>query len=67
MMNGRHDFVFPYETNVKILFDALGTPAADKSLVLFDGGHVNIITRPDLLGEIIAWFDRYIGPVRQEP
>jgi dienelactone hydrolase len=67
MMNGRQDFTFPYETNVKLLFDALGAPAADKKLALFEGGHVNIITRPDLLGEIVTWFDRYLGPVQQEP
>jgi len=67
MMNGKQDFTFPYDTNVKLLFDALGTPAADKKLVRFEGGHVNIITRPDLLGEIIGWFDRYLGPVAPEP
>jgi formylglycine-generating enzyme required for sulfatase activity/dienelactone hydrolase len=67
MVNGRHDFTFQYDTNVKLLFDTLGAPAADKKLVPFDGGHVNIITRPDLLGEIVTWFDRYLGPVSPGP
>ena len=67
MLNGKHDATFPYETNVKLLFDMLGAPPADKKLLRFDGGHVNIITRPDLLGEILAWFDRYLGPVQQKP
>jgi len=67
MVNGRQDFLFPYETNLKLLFDALGTPAADKKLVLYEGGHRNPVTRPDLLGEILAWFDHYLGPIRQEP
>jgi formylglycine-generating enzyme required for sulfatase activity/dienelactone hydrolase len=67
MVNGRQDFITPYETSQKPLFDALGTPAADKKLVLYEGGHRNPVTRPDLLGEIIAWFDRYLGPVLQEP
>jgi dienelactone hydrolase len=67
MVNGRQDFIFPLETNQRVLFDALGTPAADKKLVLYEGGHRNPVTRPDLLGEIIAWFDHYLGPVQQEP
>jgi dienelactone hydrolase len=67
MLNGKDDFIFPYETSQKPLFEMLGTPAADKKLVLYEGGHRNPVTRPDLLGEIIAWFDRYLGPVSQEP
>jgi dienelactone hydrolase len=66
MVNGRQDFTFPYETNLKVLFEALATPPGDKKLVLYEGGHRNPVTRPDLLGEIIAWFDRYLGPVQQE-
>ena len=67
MVNGRQDFIIPYETNQKPLFDALGTPTPNKKLVLYEGGHRNPVTRPDLLGEIIAWFDQYLGPVLQEP
>ncbi len=66
MVNGRHDAGYRFESNVKVLFDALGTPDADKKIVSFDGGHRNPVTRPDLLGAIIAWFDRYLGPVQQD-
>ena len=66
MVNGRQDFTFPYETNQKVLFEALATPPGDRKLVLYEGGHRNPVTRPDLLGEIIAWFDRYLGLVQQE-
>ena len=66
MVNGKQDFIFPYETNQNFLFNALGTPAADKKLIAYEGGHSNPVTRPDLLGEIISWFDHYLGPV-QEP
>jgi len=66
MVNGKQDFVFPYETNQKVLLDALGTPAAHKKLITYEGGHRNPVTRPDLLGEIIGWFDRYLGPVLQD-
>jgi dienelactone hydrolase len=64
MVNGREDFMFPYETNQKVTFEALGTPAADKKLVVYEGGHRNPVTRPDLLGEIIGWFDHYLGDVQ---
>jgi pimeloyl-ACP methyl ester carboxylesterase len=66
MVNGKQDFVFPYETNQKLLFNALGTPERDKKLLLFEGGHRNPETRPELVSEIIGWFDHYLGPV-QEP
>jgi len=65
MVNGKQDFIIPYETNQKLLFDALGTPAGDKKLVMYEGGHRNPVTRPDLLGEIIGWFDHYLGPVQE--
>jgi dienelactone hydrolase len=61
MVNGRDDFQFQVETNQKPLFQALGTP--DKRHILYDGGHGNLVTRPDLIGEILNWFDRYLGPV----
>jgi dienelactone hydrolase len=67
MVNGRQDFIFPYDTNQKVLLNAMGTPAADKKLITYEGGHRNPVTRPDLLGEIIGWFDHYLGPVQQTP
>ena len=63
MVNGRNDFIFPVDTNQKLLFEALGTKEPDKKHVLYDGGHRNLVTRPDLLGEVLDWFDRYLGPV----
>jgi pimeloyl-ACP methyl ester carboxylesterase len=66
MVNGKQDFIVPYETNQKLLFNALGTPVADKKLMTYEGGHRNPVTRPDLLGEIIGWFDHYLGPVQEK-
>jgi dienelactone hydrolase len=63
MLNGRDDFIFPIETNQKVLFRAFGTKQADKKHVLYDGGHRNLVTRPDLIGEILDWLDKYLGPV----
>jgi hypothetical protein len=39
------------------LFRALGTKEADKRHRLYDGGHRNLVTRPDLIGEILDSFD----------
>ncbi len=49
MMNGRDDFIFPMRTHSRPLFDALGTPATDKAFTEYDGGHANLLTRPDLI------------------
>jgi dienelactone hydrolase/predicted Ser/Thr protein kinase len=64
MLNGRDDFLFPVESNQKALFRALGTKEPDKKHLLFDGGHRNLVTRPDLIGEMLDWFDKYLGPVQ---
>jgi tRNA A-37 threonylcarbamoyl transferase component Bud32/dienelactone hydrolase len=61
MLNGRNDFRFPLEASQKPLFLALGTPEADKRHALVSGGH-----GPDRLGvikEVLAWLDRWLGPV----
>ena len=57
MVNGRHDFMFPLEISQKPLFQALGTREPDKRHILYDGGHRNLVTRPDLIGEILDWLD----------
>jgi eukaryotic-like serine/threonine-protein kinase len=61
MLNGRDDFTFPLETNSIPLFRALGSH--EKRQVLFDGGHVNLLTRMDLIQDIGDWLDQYLGPV----
>jgi hypothetical protein len=64
MLNGRDDFIFPMMTHQVPLFEALGTPEPDKVFRSYDGGHANLLTRPDLIGEILDWFDKYLGAVR---
>ena len=65
MLNGKQDFIMRYETNQKLLFNALGTLEGDKKLLMFEGGHRNPETRPELVSEIIGWFDHYLGPVKE--
>ena len=63
MIGGRSDAQSPVETYQRPLLEILGTPAEDKKLFLFDGGHApsdwNATVR-----EMLAWLDRYLGPVR---
>jgi formylglycine-generating enzyme required for sulfatase activity/dienelactone hydrolase len=65
MLNGRDDFIHPYETSQLPLFDALGTK--DKLLKRYGGGHDIVAMRPDLMREILDWFDKYLGPVDRRP
>jgi formylglycine-generating enzyme required for sulfatase activity len=65
MLNGRSDFMVPYEPNQRMLFEALGTK--DKVFKRYDGGHANLVTRPDLIGEILTWLDKYLGPIDVRP
>src|SRR4029453_12537440 len=67
MLNGRDDFVLPVKTSQLPLFRALGTPEEDKRHVLYDGGHVNLNARMDLIGEILNWLDHYLGAVTTKP
>ena len=62
MLSGKYDSTFPYETSQKPFFELLGTPAADKKRIVFDGGH--FLPRPQMVAETLTWFDRYLGPVR---
>jgi cephalosporin-C deacetylase-like acetyl esterase len=60
MVNGRHDFIFPPETNQAPLFELLGSPAKDKRYVVLEtAGHLppnDLLTK-----EVLEWLDRYLG------
>ena len=62
MLNGRYDYYFPTETAQRPFFERLGTPAADKKWVVYEGGHD--VPRPRLIAEALAWLDKYLGLVR---
>jgi eukaryotic-like serine/threonine-protein kinase len=61
MLNGRDDFTFLVETHQKPFFKALGSAPTEKRHELFDGGHVNVTTRPDVIREFLNWLNRYLG------
>ena len=62
MLCGKYDTIFPYETSIKPMYDLLGTPEEHKELKLYETDH--IAPRNDYIKEILAWLDRYLGPVR---
>jgi dienelactone hydrolase len=62
MLNGKYDMTFIYETQVKPMFDLLGTPEEHKNLVLYDTDH--FIPKTEMIKEILAWLDKYLGPVK---
>jgi dienelactone hydrolase len=61
MLHGKYDTVIPYETAIKPMFDLLGTPADRKVLKLYDTDHIP--PSNEFMKEILAWLDRYLGPV----
>ncbi len=62
MLNAKYDHFFPTETAQKPFLDHLGTPAAEKRRVVYEGGH--ILPRADIIRESLDWLDKYLGPVR---
>lgn len=61
MLNGRNDFRFPLEASQKPMSHALGTPEAAKRHALLGGGHGP--DRLEMIKEVLAWLDRWLGPV----
>jgi serine/threonine protein kinase/dienelactone hydrolase len=61
MLNGRYDNQF--ETEIKPLYDLLGTPARDKRLRVYDTDHIP--PRNEFIKETLAWLDKYLGPVKR--
>jgi eukaryotic-like serine/threonine-protein kinase len=62
MVGGRQDFFFPLETKQKPFFELIGTPAEQKKMVLFEGGHIPLHFN-EVIREILTWTDEELGPV----
>ena len=60
MLNGEHDNYFPLETSQKPLYRLLGTPPADKKMIVYPSGH--LVPRLEFMKETLAWLDKYLGP-----
>lgn len=64
MVNGRYDYSFSLDNAQNPLFRMLGTPDADKRHVVLDTPHDVRAKRPELIGAVLAWLDKYLGSVR---
>ena len=60
MLNGEHDNYFPLETSQKPLYRLLGTPPADKKMIVYPSGH--LVPRLEFMKDTLAWLDKYLGP-----
>ncbi len=64
MVNGKEDFVFPYETSQRPMFELLGTADVDKEHKLYPGGHGLLgLFMKQIRGDVLGWLDCYLGPV----
>ncbi len=63
MLNGKYDFIFPYESTVQPMFDLLGTPEQNKRLVLYETDH--FVPKSEIIKETLNWMDKYFGPVKK--
>jgi eukaryotic-like serine/threonine-protein kinase len=64
MVNGKYDFTFPPDQSQAPMFARIGTPAADKSRVVFDTPHDISQVKGALSKEVLAFLDKYLGHVK---
>jgi tRNA A-37 threonylcarbamoyl transferase component Bud32/dienelactone hydrolase len=64
MINGRYDFVFSPQAAQEPLFRLVGTPAADKRHVMLETSHDVTTARAELVKEVVAWLDKYLGKIQ---
>jgi eukaryotic-like serine/threonine-protein kinase len=61
MIGGNYDWIF---LGKEALYKMLGAPEADKRATNFETSHDVSEQRPDLIREVLAWLDKYLGKVR---
>jgi predicted esterase len=66
MINGRDDFILPYELSQQPFFALLGVPDDKKRHVRLAGGHIPT-NRLEIIREVLDWLDRWLGPVQRAP
>jgi dipeptidyl aminopeptidase/acylaminoacyl peptidase len=63
MLNGLYDSFFPPETSSKPMFRLLGTPAEYRRQIFYETDHIPPYN--EYVKEILAWLDKYLGPVNR--
>ncbi|HUF25855.1 MAG TPA: hypothetical protein VMM18_02640, partial [Gemmatimonadaceae bacterium] len=61
MINGRDDFIVPYEIAQRPLFELLGAPEDSKRHAVLPGGHLS--DRRAIIREVLEFLDRQFGPL----
>jgi dienelactone hydrolase len=61
MLNGEHDI--GVDSEIRPMFDLLGTPEEHKRLILYDTDHIP--PKAEYIKETLAWLDEYLGPVER--
>jgi predicted esterase len=64
MINGRDDFLLPYELSQRPLFELLGAPDDRKRHARLEGGHIPT-NRLEIVREVLDWLDQQLGPVHR--
>ena len=64
MLNGKYDSFLPLETSSRPMFELLGTLVEHKQLKIYDTDHIPPLN--ETIRETLAWFDKYLGPVKFE-
>jgi hypothetical protein len=64
MINGREDFLVPYEVSQRPFFEMLGAPDNMKRHARLAGGHIPDDTR-EIMREVLNWLDIHLGPVQR--
>ncbi len=64
MLNGRYDFLFPFETSQVPMYRFLGTPEGHKAHKVYETGHS--VPRNEEIKETLDWLDRYFGSVKKK-
>jgi len=63
MLNGRFDFLYPYELAQIPMFRFLGTAPEHKNHVVYETDHA--VPRHEMIKETLAWLDRYLEPIKK--
>jgi eukaryotic-like serine/threonine-protein kinase len=65
LVNGRYDFMHPYEESQLPFFDAIDVPEEDKRFVVLETGHLP--PNNEVIGYALSWLDARLGPVALTP
>jgi hypothetical protein len=62
MMNGRYDYIYPYERSQVPMLRFLGTPDEHKEHKLYDTDHN--VPLSEVMKHSIIWLDKFLGPIK---